>query len=61
MHRCPNGTSTRLNRDAAAPVGVLARMTCPACGWTMDGPALMAAVERVLNATAVRARLAAAR
>lgn len=57
-HRCPSGTATKLNRDAATPIGVLARMTCPSCGWTMDGPELMATYERVLNDPATRARLA---
>lgn len=40
-HTCPDGSQTRLIRDANAPVGVLARHTCPNCGWTKDGETIL--------------------
>jgi len=56
-HTCPDGTQTKVTRDPKAPVGVLARHTCPNCGWTKSGEAILAATKSILGSSAVRASL----
>jgi hypothetical protein len=57
-HKCPDGKYSKLTRDASVPVGVPARHTCPACGWTMAGQEIIDRTMAVLNDPKVRAALA---
>ena len=45
-HRCPDQTTTTLVRDAA-PVGQMAPMRCPRCGYAFD-PSQLPAVRKML-------------
>ena len=38
-HSCPDGTHTKLVRDAA-PVGKAANLSCPRCGYVFDAAEL---------------------
>lgn len=56
-HTCPDGSQTRLIRDPKAPVGELARMACPHCGWARHGEAILADAKAILGGIAVRRTL----
>jgi len=54
-HTCSDGTTARLVRDPKAPIGELARHTCPKCGWTKDGATILA--DATATVSAARASL----
>ena len=58
-HTCPDGTTARLTRDPAAPVGELARHTCPRCGWSQDGVTILRNAHTILRSPFVLRALAA--
>jgi hypothetical protein len=47
-HTCSDGTHTRLVRDPSTPVGEYAQMSCPRCGWTQHGSAIVTDAFRAL-------------
>lgn len=57
-HTCPDGQTSRLDRDASAPVGTYATMTCPRCGWTRHGAVILADAAQILFSPFVRRALA---
>lgn len=48
MHRCPDGTATRLVRDPSTPIGEYGPISCPRCGWSADGGQMAADAFRIL-------------
>lgn len=55
-HTCPDGTQTRLIRDDV-PVGVVARHTCPNCGWSRAGQTILRNAKAILTSASVRTSL----
>lgn len=57
-HTCSDGQTARLVRDASAPVGTYAMMSCPRCGWTRHGAVIRDDAARILFSPFVRRALA---
>ena len=56
-HTCPDGSQARLIRDPQAPIGFVARHTCPNCGWSRAGETILRNAKAILNSASVRSAL----